>query len=71
MIFRLREVVSFHLVHWNLFVIWFLILGTSHHCYALCPLLYANSFYRDETPEKLNPSTLMAGTTVPVTKRLE
>ena len=71
MIFRLQQMVSFDLVLWNLFVIWFLILGTSHHCYALFPSFYANSFYRDETPEKLNPSTLMAGTTVPVTKRLE
>jgi hypothetical protein len=27
--------------------------------------------YKADTPEKLNPSTLIAGATVPVTKRLE
>jgi hypothetical protein len=33
--------------------------------------MWKQAFYSDETPEKLNPSILTAGTTVPVTKRLE
>jgi hypothetical protein len=33
--------------------------------------LCAMRFHNADTPEKLNPSTLIAGTTVPVTKRLE
>jgi len=57
--------------NWNLFVIWCLGFGAFHHRYALCSLLYAKLSYSADTPEKLNPSILIAGATVPVTKRLE